>query len=233
MKKMRSSLLCLVMSVTLITSLTGCNSQSAGDQSGQDQADQPPLSMSDGSVFAVYQEVPVNIDPTVTPYQVSPGLANVINKDQFAFSEEAQTFLVKNGFVVIPTSMREFFMTYELNRYDMTPNFITTDAMLHNYHLYFSHLLRTLEKNSLRGELDSLTSSLLESSQKQYEALKGTEWENAAKRNVAFFAVAAELIGQSPEIPSYVSSEVNSELELIADHQETFTAISRYESWKC
>ena len=110
--------------------------------------------------FAAYQEVPVHINPSVEPYQVSSGLANVINKDRFAFSEDAQTYLVKNSFVVIPTNMREFFMTYELNRYDMTPNFITTDAMLHNYHLYFSHLLRTLEKESLRGELDALTALL-------------------------------------------------------------------------
>ena len=217
MKKLRSPLLCLLLSVTLITSFTGCNSQSKGDQSDHDT-----LSLSDGSVFAVYQEVPVHINPSVEPYQVSSGLANVINKDRFAFSEDAKSYLIKNGFIVIPTNMREFFMTYELNRYDMTPNFITTDAMLHNYHLYFSHLLRTLEKESLKGELDALNASLLESSQKQYEELKGTTWENAAKRNVAFFAVASELLGQQPEIPSYVSKEVNSELKLISDHQETF-----------
>ena len=27
-------------------------------------------------------------------------------------------------------------MTYEINRYDSVPNFITTDAVVHNYHLF-------------------------------------------------------------------------------------------------
>ena len=94
--------------------------------------------------------------------------------------------------------------------------------MLHNYHLFFSHLLRTLEKDKLRDELVTLTDSMLTESQNQYQVLKGTEWENAAKRNVAFFAVAARLLNPQADVPSFVQKEVKSELELIGAHQETF-----------
>lgn len=219
MKKRRTALICVcwAMVVLLTASLSGCQSSS------RTEPDQPLISLGpEKASFASYQEVPVNINASIAPYRVSADLSNIINRDRFVFSDEAQNLLSKNCFVVIPGSMSEFFSTYEMNRYDMTPNFITTDSMLHNYHLYFSYLLRTLEKDSLRSELDSLTKSMLAKSLTQYESLKGTDWENAAKRNVAFFAVAARLLDPQSDIPSFALQEVNSELKLIADHQETF-----------
>ncbi len=220
MNKRKNALVYLAITTLLITSFTGCRSSS---QAETDQPDQSPIAtVRESSAFATYREVPVNMKPSIAPYKVSTDLGNVINKDRFAFSDEAQNLLAKNGFVVIPCRMEEFFTTYELNRYDLTPDFITTDAMMHNYHLYFSYLLRTLEKDNLRGELDSLTKSMLSKSQTQYQSLKETGWENAAKRNVAFFAVAARLLDPQAEIPSFVRQEVNIELQLISDHQETF-----------
>ena len=221
MNKKRTSLICLVLAAAMAISLTGCQSSPKNEVN---QPDQPTASTGTWSgSFASYREIPVTVTPSVEPYQVSDNLSNIINNDQFAFSDEAQKLLVQNGFVVIPISMEEFFITYEGNCYDMVPSLITTDAMMHNYHLYFSHLLRTLEKNSLRDHLDSLTKSMLEESQTQYQSLKGTDWENAAKRNTAFFAVAARLLDPKSETPSFVRKEVNSELTLISNHQETFT----------
>ena len=136
----------------------------------------------------------------------------------------ASALLHKNGFVVVPGPYHEFFIRYEINRYDTIPNFVTTDAMLHNYHLYFNHLLRTLEKDKLRGELNVLTELMQAESEKHYQALKGTEWENAAKRNVAFFAVAARLLDSKAKVPSYIIREVDKELRSISTHQEIFIA---------
>ena len=221
MNKKRTVLISLTMVIFLMVNLTGCKPSSDGQGNPSD----PPLSSlaSEDNVFASYQEVTVNSNPSIAPYQVSADLSNITNRDRFVFSEEAESLLVKNGFLVIPSRTSEFFSTYEMNRYDMTPNFITTDAMMHNYHLYFSYLLRTMEKETLRGTLNALTNSMLEKSQQQYNDLKGTDWEIAAKRNLAFFAVAANLLDPKSEIPSPVSKEVKDELELISSHQETFT----------
>lgn len=216
MKKRKNVLISVIVFILLVTSLSGCQSSSNTEE---EQASQPIISQ---NTFASYSEVPVNINPSIEDYQVARNLENVTNKDRFAFSDEAESLLIKNGFVVIPSPMQEFFSIYEMNRYDCMPNFITTDAMLHNYHLYFSYLIRTLEKDSLRSELDTLTKSMLAKSQTQYQSLKGTDWENAARRDVAFFAVAARLLNPESEIPSFVSKEVNNELKLITDHQETF-----------
>ncbi|WP_312647304.1 DUF3160 domain-containing protein [Aminipila sp.] len=207
----------ILMVILLATSFSGCQSSSKSKE------DQNTWILTPSTAFASYKEIPVTVNPSVKAYQISGDLNNVTNKDRFAFSTEANKLLAKNGFVVIPYPMEEFFISYEMNRYDNMPNFVTTDAMLHNYHLYFSYLLRTMEKDSLRSELDSLTKSMLAKSQKQYESLKKTEWENAAKRNVAFFAVAGKLLDPKSDIPSYINKEVKGELQLIGDHQETFT----------
>lgn len=217
MDKRKTVLIWLTIAALLITSFTGCQSDS---RAGADQ----PLDaiQTEPSVFANYYEVPVTLKPSIEAYRVADDLSNITNKERFRFSDEAQKLLIQNGFVVVPSGMREFFSIYEINRYDFIPNFITTDAMLHNYHLYFSHLLRTLEKDTLRGELTSLTESMLAKSQVQYQELAGTDWETAAKRSVAFFAVAARLLDPQSEIPSFVRQEVTAELELIDNHKDIF-----------
>lgn len=174
--------------------------------------------VSQASPFAAYKAVPVNISPSVDSYQVAPGLENVINREMFEFSPEAEELLIKNGFVVVPSEMPEFFMLYEINLYEPIPSFITTDSMLHNYHLFFSHLLRVIEKEKLVPELQELTKAMLSASQKQYSLLKGSDWENAAKRNLGFFAVAGKLLDPQMIIPEEVKEEVEAELSLISEH---------------
>lgn len=179
------------------------------------------------SKFATYEEVPVNISPKVPAYTVNPDLGNIINaKDLYYydfspsfFSDKERNLLVKNAFVVRPAYHNEFFPLYESNRYSYTPSFITTDSMVHNYHLMFDFLLKQLEEQKLAAELKQLNANMLSESLNQYNNLKGTEWENAAKRNIGFFAVGSKLLDSSISIPSIVASEVNQELALIEAHQ--------------
>ena len=171
------------------------------------------------SKFATYEEVLVNIKPQIPTYSVSPDLSNITNANDFTFSDTAKDLLVKNAFVVKPSYHNEFFSLYEANRYDYTPNFITTDSMLHNYHLMFDFLLKQSEEQKLAAELKQLSANMLTESVNQYNSLKGTEWENAAKRNVGFFAVGSKLLDSSINIPSIVASEVEQELALIESHQ--------------
>ncbi|MBU4553665.1 MAG: DUF3160 domain-containing protein [Candidatus Desulforudis sp.] len=207
----------LVLVLTVV--FTGCQSQNTTGP----ETDAPLISLTTlAAAFAPYKEIPANVKPSVKPYQVDPDLGNVINKDHFRFSPVAAKLLARNGFVVVTSKHHyEFFPVYEMNRYEEipAPNFVTTDAMLHNYHLFFSHLLRTLEKDRLRPELQALTASMLAGSEKQFGELKGTAWENAAKRNVAFFAVATRLLDPNASVPSSVRQEVEQELRLIAEHQ--------------
>jgi hypothetical protein len=175
--------------------------------------------------FAPYQEVPVNVQPAVKAYQVEPDFSNLSNWNRFEFSSAAQKRLTENGFVVVPGLHPEFFELYEANRYDYVPSFITTDAMLHNYHLFFNHLLKSVEKEQFIPELRRLNPAMLAASVEQYENLKGTAWENAARRNMAFFAVANQLSEPTAVVPARISEivgeAVKSELKLISQQAET------------
>lgn len=209
---------CLLL---LFVAVAGCD----GENKKVEQGKEVEQSQGEGEVFspvpldldfAAYTEVPVDFTPAVKPYEVEPGLRNVTNKDMFRLSPDAERMLAENGFVVVPGQNREFFMLYEMNSYEPVPSFITTDSMLHNYHLFFSHLLRVTEKEKLAPELKELTAAMLSVSERQYAALKGTAWENAAKRNLGFFAVAGRLLDPKMSVPEQVKSEVEEELALIA-----------------
>ncbi len=129
--------------------------------------------------------------------------------------EGAAAKLLQNGFVVYDSAGSEFFQIYEVNRYNQIPNFVTVDSMMHTYHLYFSHLLKNLEKSYLSDSLLQLSKEMLAASQEQYDALVGTEWENAARRNVAFFTVGAKLLDDNTAVEDYVADTVAYELDNI------------------
>lgn len=152
-------------------------------------------------------------------YTVKADLSDVSNLDQFYFNDSAKQILADNLFYVQMEASAEFFGIYENNRYEYIPNFVTTDAMMHTYHLYFSYLLKSTEKNYLNESLKTLTGKMLENSLAQYSDLKGSEWGPASLRNCAFFAVAASLLGVPAEnIPSEVTDLAEQELTLIYDH---------------
>ena len=155
------------------------------------------------------------VTPSVEPYSVSEGLSNVTNLNQFYLSDEQLQLLKQNLFVVSGSYYSEFYQLYESNRYAQIPNYVTVDSLMHTYHLYFSQLLNRTEKNYLADELLTLSKAMLESSMAQYEQLAGTQWEEAACRNAAYFAVAASLQDPAQEVPSYAAELVGQELELI------------------
>lgn len=149
-----------------------------------------------------------NATPSVEPYSIEADLSNVTNLWQFYLEDEMAQKIANNGFVVAGDAGREFFEIYEQNRYNMVPNFVTVDSMMHTYHLYFSHLMKNIEKDYLAYNINQLSHKMLDKSTKQYNALKGSEWEDAAKRNVAFFVVGTKLIDGNAQIDADIMTEV-------------------------
>lgn len=218
--KILSKILCIVLFLSVAI---GCSRDISKGDLEPDMPEHainviiPPMAITTN--FASYKEKAVDYTPNIVPYKVEPRLGNIINKDMFRFSPKAERLLMENGFVVTPGDHREFFTLYEMNSYEPMPSFITTDSMLHNYHLFFSHLLRVIEKDKLYAELKELTKAMFSESENQYKALKGTDWENAALRNVGFFAVAGKLLNLDIAIPKEIKKEVNQELSLIKNRE--------------
>jgi hypothetical protein len=187
----------------------------------------------DESIFATWNAPPVDIVPCVPDYAINPDLSNVVNfggnvlfyyysddeidKSHFdtLLSKKEQEMLAKNGFCVNKSYYKEFFQLYEENRYCLIANLVTTDSILHNYHLMFDHILQQLEEEKLSGELEKISDAMIKISLDQYEQFKGTEWENPAKRNVAFFSVGLKLLNTESTTPSMVKKVVEAELALI------------------
>lgn len=161
---------------------------------------------------AVYKTRNAYVTPCVEPYAVESDLSNVDNLWQFYLTDEVADKLARNGFVVYGYAGREFFEIYEQNRYERTANFVTVDSLMHTYHLYFSYLLKSMEKTGLLSSMETLSKWMLDDSVEAYEKLKGTEWESAAKRNVAFFNVAVKLLDEDAEVNNDVKDIVEYEL---------------------
>ena len=154
-----------------------------------------------------------SVVPCVEAYEIQPDLSNTENLWQFSYlNDEIKEKLGQNGFVVYGYAGREFFEVYEMNRYDMIPSFVTVDSLMHTYHLYFSYLLKNIEKQYLADNITQLSLQMLDSSKEQYERLRGTEWEKAARRNVAFFTIGAKLLDESTAVDDDVKEIVEWEL---------------------
>lgn len=156
--------------------------------------------------------------PSVESYQVEADLSNVENAGRFYLQDHMIEKLVENNFVVCDGTWSEFFDLYEQNRYLQVPVFVTTDSMMHTYHLYFALLQKNTESHYLTDLTGKFSSRMYEDSLAQYQELAGTEWEDAALKNVAFFAVGAELMGQEvADLPTGAKTIASQEQQLILD----------------
>lgn len=162
-----------------------------------------------------------SVVPCVEVYTIESDLSNMENLWQFYLNDEMTAKLSQNGFLVYANAGREFFEVYEMNRYDLIPSFVTVDSLMHTYHLYFSYLLKHIEKEYLADDVTQLSSRMLVHSQEQYEQFQGTEWEEAARRNVAFFTVGMKLLEESAAVSKDVEEAVNQELAYIKEADDT------------
>lgn len=78
------------------------------------------------------------------------------------------------------------------------PVFITTDTLLHLYHIQFDETLRLIEEREFYDTLWKTDLSLLNASIEKYNSASGDEKE-AARRNAAYFSVALSLLQPKPE----------------------------------
>jgi hypothetical protein len=170
----------------------------------------------------LYQPVPALVPDTLDvdgDYDLPVDLGALPNSAQFTFNAAQEGLLRQNGFLVTPADWLEFFQLYEHARYQELPVFVTTDSLLHVYHLLFDKMLRDLERERLAPAIESLTDALEDAARVQYEEAAGTPLEDPARRVWGYFVVAQQLIAAAPPaVPDAVADEVGRELVLIEAH---------------
>ncbi|CAM4015856.1 DUF3160 domain-containing protein [Deinococcus marmoris] len=135
-----------------------------------------------------------------------------------ALNAAQRAALARQGFVIAPAGWRQFDAVYEATRYAEQPVFVTTDSVLHIYHLVFDKMLRDLERETLAPAAQQLTARLVGGAQKQLKALRSTPLEADARRALAYLAVAQKLADPAAPVPAEVAPLVAAELKLIDAH---------------
>ena len=166
-------------------------------------------------VFASFREPPVDTVPALYYEAVAPDLSNV--RIPYVLSQSQLERLARDGFVVSPGVEKEFFTLYEKARYANVPVFVTSDSLLHVYHLLFDEALQTAETQHFVPLLRDLNQALLARADEVYQTLPGSDWEDAARRTVAFFGVASKLLDRKVSVPEHAADLVEAELALVND----------------
>ncbi|MFX0206012.1 MAG: DUF3160 domain-containing protein [Candidatus Hodarchaeota archaeon] len=174
---------------------------------------------------------------TESSYNIEKELKNVVNLDdfkeaikyrtrkEFSFTDVQKERLIQNGFVVTPANAEQFFQVYESHPHfgiekPRIPNFITTDSVLHLFHLFYDFTLRTVEIEKLLPLTMKLTQGLIEGAMQQYEEITEPNLKNACMKNISFFGVATRLLEMEEiALPQKCVTEVEQELEKIKTHR--------------
>jgi hypothetical protein len=147
-------------------------------------------------------------------------IGNIVNLYQFTdIKPKFLEAIAKNGFVITAGNEEQLFHVYENNDYRQVPNFITTDIYLQLYHMYFSYVLKSIEKESFIPALNTICLN-------QYEYFLGErddytgEMKAKMAKNAAFYKIAYDLVcspDQVMDTDEEIESIVNTEVKLILE----------------
>lgn len=168
--------------------------------------------------FSRYEPLNIDLTPSLQVYPFYPGLAT--NYGDFNFNAKENELLTRNAFFSAPTEYGQFYDLYANNFENDIPSFVTTDSVLHTFHIIYDYLLREVESYNFTAELVALVDLMLEWHQSANDSLtEGVEKvEDALRKNIAYFSVAKKLLQPNTSIPVAVQELVNAELALIDNH---------------
>ncbi|MCK4591472.1 MAG: DUF3160 domain-containing protein, partial [Candidatus Latescibacteria bacterium] len=179
--------------------------------------------------FGTYHPYPVDIVAQVPPYTIQSDFSNVSNFSDFNFTEQEKTLLLENGFVAAPTSYKQLHDVYKMLKEREVPIFVTTDCMLHTFHILYDNMLRLLEVERFAADLDALNRAMLNEMETMYNQTADPEVKEVLKKNVAYFAVGTKLLDPTVAIPQAVEELVQGELALIEALDRAYSPIFDYE----
>ena len=141
---------------------------------------------------------------------------------QLGLTSKQEADLEDHWFVVVDGSgerVDSFLGAYQNLNEEHVPIIVTTDTMLHQYHVFFDSSLRLIEQDELLGLSINMSLGLVEAAEAQYQLIADPWLKGRAERVVAFFAVALRLADPQAQVPAHVEALVGSEMALIEAHQ--------------
>ena len=161
--------------------------------------------------LGVLKDYDVAFKPALKPYRVQPDLSNVQPSEALKdMTDNRRKLLAANGILILPSVSKEF---YEIYLENPAP-FVTSDCVLHAYHVLLAETLRNAELHCLSPRQALLASAGFER-MKVIRAEVGEALAPAARDALVYWAVAARLADPNAAVPAEVQQAVAAELERI------------------
>ncbi len=168
--------------------------------------------------FATYTPSLSTVTPSAKSYTFPVDLNIIANKDAYNVRDKGKELLEKQGFVAMSAYFESMSDAYQNDETGQHPNFVTTDSVLHTFHILYDFSLRHIELNALIPDLKQLTTALLDEAVSEYDSTQNSSVKEATKNIVAYLAVAQKLLEPSYNPPSFVADNVSKEIALISWH---------------
>ncbi|MFH1549576.1 MAG: DUF3160 domain-containing protein, partial [Planctomycetota bacterium] len=167
--------------------------------------------------FAAYfKPVDVKAGAKIEPYELPLDLSKVANfadVQQKLALKNGLDLLKKNGFVVIPWGTCEKITEpYDQLKEREVPIFVTSDTLLHFYHIQFDETLKDIEEREFYPDLVEMSKAMYETCLAECTRMAAIKYEGGPQaqkcfdirdawgRNAIFFAVALSILEEEQEI---------------------------------
>jgi hypothetical protein len=162
-----------------------------------------------------YETDELSISPNSPCYILPLDLEETTNfgeiESGFRLTENQKRLMKENGFAVIPWHGDDIVQPYKTLKEQGVPIFVTSDTLLHLYHIQFNEILKRLEEEEFFDELIDMSLVMMERAVQDYKSFTDADLKEAARRNVAYFAVALKLLQTPTE--GYDEQEIRQEIE--------------------
>ncbi|EMR73518.1 Protein of unknown function (DUF3160), partial [Thermoplasmatales archaeon SCGC AB-539-N05] len=229
----------LMACLLTLVGISGCIQQQ-GTEGGIIVIPSASASSTDNPKYAMasyYKSEELIINASVSQYQLPLNLNDITNfqniSSRFDINDERKTLLETNGFVVIDHGLEDdIIQPYKTMKLYDIPIFVTSDTLLHLYHIQFDEILKGVEEREFFDKILDISKTSFDKSVEDYETFSDSNLKEATRRNVAYFGVGLSLLQQPTEeyngsenirevdftIPNYAQNEVNEEINLIEAH---------------
>jgi len=168
-----------------------------------------------------YEPYVLNFEPNAPGYMLPLDINDIVNFDyvnSITDINSVSNLIRQNGFSILEGFGDNLYEEYVSISDAGFPVFVTTDSLLHAFHIQFDWSLMTIERHQLVSSILDMTIALKNNSLQQYNQFED-DLKEAAKRNVAYFSVAQKILDPNCEVLEIVSEVVSRELSKINTHR--------------
>lgn len=166
--------------------------------------------------------------PGVLPLKSTDYIVNLFQFEDI--QPELLSTLQKYNFAITRGTNLQLFHAYEENDYRQIPNFITTDLYLQAFHMYFSYVLKSLEKQRFIPTIEKLCASMNTACMNLAEQTNDEKIRELAEYTATFYAIPYYLLtGETAMIPSRYATEFQEEIERINTQEDNFSKYLAFE----